>query len=93
MSAWAHRSTPTNFRPWLSGRHVRNKPTEDTMAESRTVKVTLTAEVDQYVQAMERAAAATTGLADALRACGITEEQMPEAIRTTLQAVRDIKAA
>lgn len=63
------------------------------MAESRNIKVTLTAEVEQYIAAMEHATAATTGLADALRACGITDEQMPAAIHTTLSAIRDIKAA
>lgn len=63
------------------------------MAEARNVKVILKAEVEQYVAAMERATTATSGLAEALRACGITEKQMPEAIKTTLQVVRDIKAA
>lgn len=63
------------------------------MAEARNVQVTLTANVEQYVAAMERATAATVGLSEVLKRMGITEEQMPSAITATLNMVRDIKPA
>ena len=55
----------------------------------RNIKVTLTADVDAYVDGMERAWLATTKLADELRALGISEKDMPAAIRTALKLIRD----
>jgi hypothetical protein len=63
------------------------------MADARNIKVTLHADVEQYVSAMERATAATVGLSEVLALMGITEEQMPAAISATMQLVRDIKSA
>lgn len=54
------------------------------MASERNVSVKLTADVDEYVEAMKRAKEATDKLGDTLRTLGITAEDMPAAIKSAL---------
>lgn len=54
------------------------------MASERNVNVKLTADVAEYVEAMQRAKEATDELGDTLRALGITAEDMPAAIKSVL---------
>ena len=60
------------------------------MADSeRNIKVILTADVSNYIANVEKARAATEALADELRACGISEADMPNAIKTAMRIVKD----
>lgn len=60
------------------------------MAETpRNINVTLKANVDQYVEAMERARVSTEALANELRACGISEAELPKAMKTALRIIKD----
>jgi len=59
------------------------------MADGRNIKVTMTADVGNYIAGMERARAATSALADELRACGISEADLPKAIKTAMRIVKD----
>lgn len=63
------------------------------MAETRNVTVKLTAQVDDYCEAMDRAAAATAGLGDVLEKLGVTPEDMPAAIKSVLSIVREKQAS
>lgn len=45
--------------------------------------------IDNYTAAIERARLETTGLADELRALGVPEDEITEAIRTTLKIMRE----
>lgn len=59
------------------------------MAEARNIHVKLIAEVDSYVESMERARVATEALANELRACGISETELPQAMKTALRIIND----
>jgi hypothetical protein len=55
----------------------------------REIHVKLIADVDDYVVALDRAKAATKALAEELRACGISEAELPKAIKTAMRIVKD----
>jgi hypothetical protein len=59
------------------------------MADARSINVKLTIDVDKYVAGIERARAATEALTAELRACGISDADMPSAIKSALRIIKD----